>query len=48
MSSTRGWSWGLAVAAIFFATPLAAQQRQGDAVTFTKDVAPILQRSCVT
>jgi len=49
ISSTRGWSWGFALAVVFFATPLAAQQRQGDAgVTFTKDVAPILQRSCVT
>jgi hypothetical protein len=30
------------------AAPLSAQTAAGPAVTFTKDVAPILQRSCVT
>ena len=27
MSSARGWSWGFALAAVFFATPLAAQTK---------------------
>ena len=37
-----------AAAMLLFSAPLSAQTRPGPAVTFTKDVAPILQRSCVT
>ena len=50
---TRTWSraWrfgitGLATVVLLGAAPAAAGQGGGDAVTFTKDVAPILQRSC--
>ena len=50
---TRTWSslWrfglpGLATVVLLGAAPAAAGQDGGDAVTFTKDVAPILQRSC--
>ena len=40
---------GLVASLALLSTPLAAQQRQGSGgATFTKDVAPILQRSCVT
>ena len=45
---TRSLFTAVLAGVALFATPLAAQQRQADAgVTFTKDVAPILQRSCV-
>ena len=50
---TRTWSraWrfgitGLAAVVLLGAAPAAAGQGSGDAATFTKDVAPILQRSC--
>jgi hypothetical protein len=42
MSATRAWTLGVAVVLFHASASLAAAQT----VTFTKDVAPILQRSC--
>ena len=37
---------GAVAAVLLFSAPLSAQTRPGPAVTFTKDVAPILQEKC--
>ena len=45
-AAIRGWLVAAAVAAVVSPLPAAGQVVATDEVTFTKDIAPILQRSC--